>query len=257
MQNQEAAWLLREKYQGQDCPEYQEDLARLAAGEPLGYLIGHTPFLGCKIWLDSRPLIPRPETEYWVERAIIAIKDSLPRADLGNSLSRSAGRTVLDLCAGSGAIGVAVAKHIPEVQVALAEIDATHIPTIEKNCRHNLSIQQMAAVTVSNLFKAVTGRFDFILSNPPYIDPALDRTDDSVKNYEPHLALYGGQDGLTLIAKIITQAPAHLHPQGQLWIEHEPEQAAAITSLGAAAGFTVTTHTDQYGVLRYSVLVLQ
>jgi release factor glutamine methyltransferase len=271
MQNQEASWLLCEKYHGHDCPAYHEDLARLAAGEPLAYVIGYVPFLGCKIWLDSRPLIPRPETEYWVEKAIITIKQSVtPRGTLGNSLGFPSEQLtteplidehlhILDLCAGSGAIGVAVANHIPQSNVTFAEIDHIHLPTIKKNIDHTRSQNSSVnwTITQSDLFENITSTFDFILTNPPYIDPALDRTELSVKNYEPPLALYGGDGGLALIKKIIAQAPIHLQPQGQLWIEHEPEQAEALAALGTTAGFAVTTHPDQYGVLRYSVLVLE
>jgi len=255
--NKDEQWLLGEKYDGELCPAYYEDLAQLRAGVPVAYLIGWVPFLGCKIWLDSRPLIPRPETEWWTEKAIEAIKQSLPPDP-----QTSDHRYVLDLCAGSGAIGVAVAKHLPEIHITFAEIDPAHLPTIEKNARENLSVNRTVLcddirLVRSDVFNNITKRFDFILCNPPYIDPALDRADVSVKTYEPHLALYGGVNGLELIAKIISKAPAHLNPQGQLWLEHEPEQADAIDSLGHVAGFTVSTHPDQYGVLRYSTLVLQ
>jgi release factor glutamine methyltransferase len=252
MQNQDEQWLLGEKYDGELCPAYYDDLVQLRAGVPVAYLIGWVPFLGCKIWLDSRPLIPRSETEYWVEKAIIAIKQSTkPAVDER--------RHILDLCAGSGAIGVAVANHIPQSNVTFAEIDPIHLPTIKKNIDHTRSQNSSVnwTITQSDLFENITSTFDFVLANPPYIDPALDRTELSVKNYEPPLALYGGDGGLALIKKIIAQAPIHLQPQGQLWIEHEPEQAEALAALGTTAGFAVTTHPDQYGVLRYSVLVLE
>lgn len=259
MQNQEAQWLLGEKYDGELCPAYYEDLAQLRAGVPLAYLIGWVPFLGCKIWLDSRPLIPRPETEWWTERAITAIRATLP-----SDPQISDRRYVLDLCAGSGAIGVAVGKHLGfAAEVHFAEIDAAHHATIRKNM-HEVGIDDIRLpVFGGHLFDQINAthyasfRYHFILTNPPYIDPALDRTDASVKDHEPHQALYGGKDGLALIEEIIEEAPKHLHPQGQLWIEHEPEHADAITNQGAAAGFAVTTHPDQYGVIRYSVLVLQ
>ena len=250
--NKDEAWLLGEKHGGEITADFLADCARLAAGEPLAYVIGYVPFLGCQIWLESRPLIPRSETEYWVEKAIIAIKQSTKPPMYEH-------RHILDLCAGSGAIGVAVANHIPQSNVTFAEIDHIHLPTIKKNIDHTRSQNSSVNWTIaqSDLFENITSTFDFILTNPPYIDPALDRTELSVKNYEPPLALYGGDGGLALIKKIIAQAPIHLQPQGQLWIEHEPEQAEAIAALGATAGFAVTTHPDQYGVIRYSVLVLE
>jgi release factor glutamine methyltransferase len=273
-------WLLKEKYNGQKSEAFLADCARLEAGEPLAYVIGWTPFLNCKIWLDSNPpisssvrhqkflsedkiggkakqfafppLIPRPETEYWVEKAIALIQqkyapDTSPR--------------VLDLCAGSGCIGVAVAKALPYVKTDFAELDATHHPTTEKNlhenCPQNTTVN--SCIFGGDLFAEIPAdtKYDFILSNPPYIDPALDRTESSVKDYEPHQALYGGEAGMELLTRIIAEAPTYLSPEGQLWLEHEPEQSQSIVALGTQAGFKVEVYKDQYQVERYSQLVLQ
>lgn len=234
-------WLLNEKYNGEKTAGFFTDCERLTAGEPLGYVIGFTPFLDTKIHLDSSPLIPRPETEFWVEQAVAEIKKiNQPR--------------VLDLCAGSGAIGVAVAKEVPGARVDFGEIDACHLSTIAKNLGENNIDCTRYHIWQSDLYENIAGTFDHILTNPPYIDPALDRTETSVKDFEPHLALYGGKDGLEIIEKIISGAPKHLSNNGQLWLEHEPEQSRAIQALGAQHGFTVTTHTDQYNTERYSVL---
>lgn len=281
--NQEESWLLKEKYADKKSEAFLSDLKRLEAGEPLAYVIGHIPFLNCQIFLDSKPLIPRLETEYWVEKFITQL----------NWGGRTPTIQVLDLCAGSGAIGVAVSKALPKVSVTFSELDASHLPTIQKNLKNNLIIydkiadhkevkisqakhnkfelQQMAdknvsgdlniydkkkyEVVESDLFEKVTGKFDFILSNPPYIDPRVDRTESSVKKFEPHLALYGGVGGMELIAKIIVEAPKYLKPAGQLWLEHEPEQVQDINEL-AASQFSIENHNDQYGVKRYSTLTL-
>ena len=102
---QEQHWLLKEKYHGEKTDGFFADCKRLALGEPLAYLIGWTPFLNTKIWLDSHPLIPRPETEFWVERAITSMRENAQ--DTLGFLAEPA--KVLDLCAGSGCIGVAMA----------------------------------------------------------------------------------------------------------------------------------------------------
>ena len=269
MQSQDGQWLLREKYAGVESEAFHADLKRLSAGEPLSYVIGWVPFLGCKIFLDSNPLIVRSETEYWTEKALNEIsktksfqfRDQVPKL------------RILDLCAGSGAIGVAIAKAIPEAHVTFGEIDKAHLPTIERNIKENLIIYDKVddqsiegdetskndkyPVTESNLFENISGQFDFILTNPPYIDPVLDRAEDSVKNHEPHLALYGGEKGMEVIKQIIEEAPTHLSPEGQLWLEHEPEQTEEITRLANQNGLAAETHEDQYQVQRYSVLVLQ
>lgn len=249
--NQEEKWLLNEKYKGEKCEAFFTDLELLKSGTPLAYLIGSIPFLTCTIYLDSHPLIPRPETEYWTEKAISKIRQVHPRGQTPG---------ILDLCAGSGSIGVAVAKATPSAQVTFSEIDSAHLPTITKNIENNLpeySNQLVYSVIESDLFENIVGKYDFILTNPPYIDPAIDRTEKSVKMHEPHLALYGGSDGMECIQKIIEQAPTYLTKNGQLWIEHEPEQSKTITQLAMVHNFSCTTHTDQYQVERYSILVLE
>ncbi|MBY0310415.1 peptide chain release factor N(5)-glutamine methyltransferase [Patescibacteria group bacterium] len=246
MENQDEAWLLKEKYHGQKTEGFLTDCKRLKTGEPLAYVIGHVPFLGTTTQLSSSPLIPRPETEYWVEKAIETLRTTPYQ---GETLIK-----VLDLCAGSGCIGVAVGAHVPNAHITFSEIDREHLPTIKKNCAGN-DITHYSSRT-SDLFSNIEGTFDFILSNPPYIDPALDRTQASVKCFEPHLALYGGKDGSEVIERIIKEAPLRLNPGGQLWLEHEPEQTELIASLGIDNGFSVSTHPDQYGILRYSVLEL-
>jgi release factor glutamine methyltransferase len=252
MSSQEMQWLLKEKYHGEKTAAFFDDCRKLALGEPLAYLIGHTPFLTTTIHLDSRPLVPRPETEYWVEKAIMSMRTKQAEQLIAEPQVLS----VLDLCAGSGCIGVAVAAALPHTHVTFSEIDVRHLDTIKKNCEYNHVPAERIALQHTSLFDNITDRFDFILSNPPYIDSTLNRVDPSVRDFEPHLALFGGARGLEVIAAIITAAPAHLTPAGQLWLEHEPEQVNAITDLASAAGFSITTECDQYNVPRYSILML-
>lgn len=245
MKNQATDWLLRDKYRGVESVAFHADCARLEAGEPLAYVIGHVPFLDCTVYLDSHPLIPRPETEFWVEKAISEIM-----------LQASVASRVLDLCAGSGAIGVAVAKIIPATQVTLVEIDPKHLLTIKKNCQYNLGITNTIKIVLGDLFSKLASeeKFDFILSNPPYIDATANTVEANVVAHEPTLALFGGEAGMELIAKIIADAPLYLTPVGQLWIEHEPFQTNAVTALAHRHQFQIVTHLDQYKTPRYSVL---
>jgi release factor glutamine methyltransferase len=293
MLSQEVAWLLGEKYHGEKSAAFFADVIRLEAGEPLAFIIGSIPFLNTTISLDSRPLIPRPETEFWVERAIKDMQlkcsrfhpqlDSFAPAspqpnppaasrsfsELGVGCEHDSSYVqgqesqffqILDLCAGSGAIGVAVAKDCPTAQVDFVELDSRHLPTIAKNCRQNNIAPERVDIYAGNLFTPANGaglpKYDFILSNPPYIDQSLGRTEASVVAHEPALALYGGAAGMEVIAKIILEAPQYLQLHGQLWLEHEPEQTAAIHALGAK-NFLVSTHKDQYNVERFSKLMLQ
>lgn len=242
---QDEQWLLAEKYNGQKTAGFLDDQARLLAGEPLAYLIGHVPFLHSTIFLDSHPLIPRPETEYWTEKLIAQLKE------------KKSPLQILDLCAGSGCIGIALAQELPSVQVDFAEIDSAHRKTIAKNCHVNQIQKSRYQVYTSNLYFDLPKKtYDYIVSNPPYIDSVLQRTEESVTKFEPHQALFGGAKGLEIIHRIITETPNWLASGGQLWLEHEPEHALAIAEM-AASTFIVHTYTDQYSLARYSVLVLQ
>jgi HemK-like putative methylase len=276
VKNQEYDWLLREKYHGEKSEAFLADCARMESGVPLAYIIGSIPFLDCTIYLDSHPLIPRTETEWWVEQAISVVRNTIQsthsvavtkspqrkyseRGRASELLPSELHYQVLDLCAGSGAIGVAVAKAIPEAVVTFAEIDPNHLPTIQKNLTENTFIYESIKYPVieSDVFSNVTGTFDFILTNPPYIDAKANTVDASVIAHEPHLALFGGIGGMEIIARIITDARAYLTPQiGQLWIEHEPFQADAIMEIAQLHGFESVTYTDQYGTVRYSILTL-
>jgi len=240
--NKAQEWLLKEKWSGEKTEGFFADCARLEAGEPLAYVIGNIPFLNTLISLGSHPLIPRPETEYWVGNAI-------------GSLPKNKPLRILDLCAGSGAIGVAAGKALPMAQVDFAEIDLCHHGTIVGNICDNGLDYTLTRVFGGDLFSDIPRgtQYDAILSNPPYIDPVLDRAEESVKKYEPKNALYGGVGGIELIIRIMNDARAYLTPTGTLWMEHEPEQTAYITRLGAALGFTVTTQHDQFGTLRFSI----
>lgn len=263
MKNQEIEWLLKEKYEGVESDAFHADCKRLAAGKPLGYIIGHVPFLDCQIFLDSHPLILRPETEYWVEHAIQEIKKETHH-------TRGSTPRVMDLCAGSGAIGVAVAKAIPEAYVTFTEIDPAHLATIKKNLKCNFSNTANTpidwskyAILEADLFQCITNTFNFILSNPPYIDREAKTIEVSVEANEPHLALFGGAGGMELIERIIIGSRTKLAPPtpqnstgGQLWIEHEPFQSEAIKVLAEQNNFTIVTHPDQYKIPRYSVLTM-
>lgn len=205
---------------------------------PEAYEIGWVPFVHTDIYLDSRPLIPRTETEYWTAEAIKEVASS------GLMYPK-----VLDLCAGSGCIGVAVLKDLPVAKVDFVEIEEKHHDTIKKNLIKNQINPDRARVFGGDLFENVRGTYDFILSNPPYINPELkERVGESVKMFEPEIALYGGKDGLEIIRRIIMEAPKHLASGGVLYIEHEPEQVSHLSSQPSYKA----TYPDQYGVDRYS-----
>lgn len=275
---QEVRWLLEEKYEGERTRQAEKDIARLEKGEHVGFVIGWVDFLGCRIDLSKKPLIPRPETEYWVQQVIREIDKrlrkrnfwnrlSLPLASLGarvhtydsqNLFPSSAPTKILDIFAGSGCIGVAVLKHIPLAVVDFAEQDEKLLKQIQLNADFNGIDPRKYGIFDSDIFANVRDTYDFILANPPYIAEAKkDAVQESVLENDPHQALFGGKDGLLYITKFLEQAKQHLKPGGVLYMEFDSHQKNKIAALVQKFGYGKSEfHKDQYGNWRYVVVSL-
>ncbi len=234
---QDAAFLLRDKYGGKETEAYRQDLKRLAAGEPLAYIIGWIPFLGLRIFLDARPLIPRPETEWWTEKLIQYLQKNLSKNPLA----------ILDLGAGSGAIGCAILAALPRARVTFVDKEARYAQTIEKNIATNGIARARVTIRTGDLFNPVAQeKFDIVATNPPYIP--LSRTIPlSVEKYEPLEALRAGEDGLALIRRIAQNARAHLRAKGQVWVEVDSAHARHAEKIFRAKGMETELHRDLYG----------
>ncbi|MBB6095870.1 release factor glutamine methyltransferase [Povalibacter uvarum] len=213
---------------------YQQLIKRRLQGEPVAYIRGQQEFWSLLLEVTPAVLIPRPETELVVERA------------LAHS-AKDAAIDVADLGTGSGAIAVAIAHERPAAR--LVAVDASK-PALEIAMR-NLARLQVANVTLlhGSWFAPLEGRrFDLVVSNPPYIaseDPDLA---PDVRRNEPGMALISGRTGLEAIEHIVGTAPDHLAPGGWLILEHGWKQAPAVSDLLVRAGFShVTSHTDLAG----------
>lgn len=233
------ALLIRDKYAGDARTDLREDIERLASGEPLAYVIGWLPFLGLTIRLDSRPLIPRPETEWWTEVLIEHLHTTYPEPEKCS---------VLDLCAGSGAIGLAILAHVQNAYVSFAELSPLHSALIALNITGNALDEERTAVRSGDLFASYASeKFHIIATNPPYI-PNSRELDESVLAFEPTEALYAGVDGLELIRRIVEEAPAHLLPGGELWMECDIENIEQTGAIMRERGFqSVEIRNDHYG----------
>lgn len=208
--------------------------------EPEAYIIGWQPFIGLKIYLDSRPLIPRTETEWWTNQLLEKIKSEQPIR-------------FLDLCAGSGAIGCAALARLPDAQVYFGEIDPAHKATILKNIRENNLNESRASVRIGDLFEPFGDmQFDIIAANPPYV-PTGRALPPSVADYEPMLALLAGADGLDFIRCIAKELSKHLAPEGTAWIECDRGHAEEAHTLFAEHGLKAEIRADQYGKPRVIV----
>lgn len=226
--------LRREKYNGDPRANMDIDLARLKDGEPLAYIIGTIPFLGLAIDLSSHPLIPRPETEWWAEELCTHIGERPLR--------------VLDLCAGSGAVGCALLRHYPDVHVSFGEIAEEHTTTIRKTITMNGLDESRADIRTGDLFAPFAGeRFDIIASNPPYI-PEGRTLPESVVRFEPHEALFGGNDGFSVMQRILEETPLFLKEPGELWMEADVANIEHASQKAMEHGASYTKiRTDQYG----------
>ena len=241
--NSEEVVLLREKYNGIPSKEFYRDRQRLDNGEPLAYVIGTIPFAHTTIYLDSRPLIPRVESEFWILEALSHIEGLYPNRAL----------SVLDIFAGSGALGVAWLAHRPQDYITFAEREERHFPTLQKNIRQNKLPEKQINYAVSDIWSNISNTFDIILANPPYVP--LSRTlPESVTHFEPHEALFAEDNGTACIRDFILDVPQYSTGNTHVYLEHDESQGEYVRNLftGISRG-RAHTHTDQYGKERYTV----
>ncbi|MCI9407714.1 MAG: peptide chain release factor N(5)-glutamine methyltransferase [Clostridia bacterium] len=199
-----------------ESKKLKEIIAKRLTGRPLWYIIGDTEFYGCKIKVDERALIPRPETEQLAEIAVKSVED---------------GDKVLDMCTGSGCLAVSIAKNCAGKRVAVtaADLSDAAIMLAQENAKLNgVNVNFVQ----SDMFKQVRGRFNLIVCNPPYIKsgdiPALQK---EVREYEPSIALDGGADGLDFYRRLASSVRSYLARDGVLLLECGEGQAEEILKL--------------------------
>lgn len=217
-------------------------LDRRLRGEPVAYLIGEWSFYGLELDITPEVLVPRDDTEVLARQAI-------QRAGEAQGPVR-----VLDLCAGSGCVGLAVARNCENAQVLLGEVDEGALRVCRQNIRRNGLTGRVQACAVDALEKppAALWDFDVIASNPPYIPTEeIDTLDASVRLYEPRLALDGGADGLDFYRAITGRWTDSLRPGGWLICEVGVRQAPPVEQLFAQAGLgDIQTYRDTAGIWR-------
>lgn len=230
--------LLAKKHRGSLGKKYLEDVKKISLGEPIDYVLGNSEFLGNKIDLSYKPLIPRVETEYWVEKAIA---ENIRKKDIH----------VLDIFSGSGCIGISVAKRIKESAVYFSDSELQCVKQIKKNIKLN-KIKNKTKVIRSNIFKKTNGKFDIVFANPPYIPAGRKKNlPKSVVGYESGKYLFSGIDGLFVIKRFIKSLPVHLKPGGVAYIEFDSSQKKQIKDLLVGAGLEADIRVDQYGKSRW------
>ena len=216
---------------------------------PEEYQTGYADFLGCRIDLSGRPLIPRPETEFWTRRAITDLA-ALDAAKI----------RVLDIFSGSGCVGVAVAKNLPLLLVDFSDIEASAVEQARINCEINAIAPDRFRIFESDIFAGVpAGEYDAILANPPYIDLAkIGQVQKSVLDWEPHAALFAAGKGLALIEKFLKSAKNFLKPSGFIYMEFDPRQKRDIMEIIKKENYPAAKFfKDQFGKWRFAKIFRQ
>jgi release factor glutamine methyltransferase len=221
-----------------DCEatdRYESHLTRRAHGEPVAYILGEKEFWSLPLAVGPGVLIPRPETELLVERALAHLPADRPG-------------DVLDLATGSGAVALAIAQERPLARIVATDQSDAALDT----ARHNavrLSLGPRVELFAGSWYEPLAQRmFDVIVSNPPYIASDDLRVESAVRRFEPPEALFSGPTGLEALSIVVAGAPRHLAAGGWLAVEHGDTQGAAVRAVFEAAGFAaVRTHRDLAG----------
>lgn len=218
---QEKRWILEDKYnvkkeselKGGKISDFSTDLKRLSSGEPLAYIIDNIPFLNCKIDLKYRPLIPRTETEFWVNNFL--------ENDVKNQKEKI---EILDIFSGSGCIGISILKNSKNKNIFLdfSEINETFIKQIKKNISLNLENNTNYNIFKSDIFKNIPKdkKYNYILANPPYI-PKSKKVDSSVIDFEDYNSLFAEDNGLYFVKILILEGLEKLKKNGKMIIEFD------------------------------------
>jgi release factor glutamine methyltransferase len=203
----------------EELAQFEALVARRAQGEPAAYLTGHKEFMGLDLLVDRRALIPRPETELLVEMALEEVRrrDATPVR-------------VADIGTGSGAIALALAAHAPQIPLIYAtDLSAEALELARENA-HRLGVEERVRLLQGDLLEPLPEPVDLLLANLPYIARA-EPLAPTVRDYEPHLALFGEEDGLGHLRRLLVQAPPHLKPGAALILEFGYDQRARLEAL--------------------------
>lgn len=220
-------------------------LERLLKGEPIAYILGQWEFYGLPLRITPDVLIPRDDTCAVAELAIrqALFLDQNPR--------------ILDLCCGSGCIGLAIAKRVKDARVTLADLSQNALTIARENTAMHKMGGRVRCVRVDAMQPASTflGKFDLIVSNPPYVTAEeMKELPVSVRDYEPHMALYGGEDGLDFYRAIAENFTRALRPGGYLCLEFGMGQGDAVCRILQEHDYTILERTKDFNDRERAVL---
>ncbi len=196
---------------------FESDIKKILSGVPVQYIVNNQEFMKLNFYVDENVLIPQPDTEILVEEVVNEFKEKECK--------------ILDLCTGSGAIAISLAKYIKEAKITAIDISNKALQVAKLNAEKNLVHKKIEFIE-SNMFENIKLKdFDVIVSNPPYIETEkINQLSEQVK-HEPHIALDGGSDGLDFYKIIAQNAYKHLKEQGKLFLEIGYDQKFSVMEL--------------------------
>ena len=197
---------------------YYLGLIEIVQGMPIQYITNKQEFMGLNFYVDENVLIPQPDTETLVEEVINICKEKTENIK------------ILDICTGSGAIGISVAKFIENSKVVLSDISKNAIEVAKKNAKDN-KVEDKIEIIESDMFENISDKFDIIVSNPPYIESEVISTLDKEVQNEPHIALDGGEDGLKFYRVLAEQSKKYLNDNGTICLEIGYNQREAVEEI--------------------------
>ena len=227
------------------CEAVEAAVKRLLEGEPLAYVLGEWDFYGLRLEVNKNVLIPRDDTCAVTELAI------------RNALFLEQAPRILDLCTGSGCIGLAIASRVKDARVTLADISRDALAVAKRNVTGTHMSGRVSCVQVDALgpAPAFLGKFDMIVSNPPYVTAAeMEELPHSVRDHEPHLALLGGEDGLDFYRAITENYKLALKDGGYLCYEFGEDQGDSICQILEQNGFTIVERTKDFNDTERAVI---
>jgi release factor glutamine methyltransferase len=240
------AWLIGhdgEPLAGDAAAAFRGSIARRVAGEPMQYITGEAEFYGLPFCVNHDVLIPRPETEHLVEKAIALAQEMKFAGAIPDAQTR--GVRIVDVGTGSGAIAVALAHALPFARITATDNSPAALAVAKNNAARNGFANRIRFLEGDLLEPVVRERFDIVVSNPPYV-PENDRAtlDIEVRDYEPAQALFAGTDGLDIYRRLIPAAFGALVPGGYLALEIGYGQREGVQALLESAGFSGIEFTE-------------
>ncbi len=240
--------LCEKKHKGRETEVFLHDVVKMAEGEALEYLLGEVTFCDAKVDLSLRPMIPRPETEYWVKQAIEEMWQVV-----GNRHQLAEEVQVLDLFSGSGCVGLAVLRHLPQAKVTFVEIDKKSEEQIARSLARNKVREGRVEIVIQDVVEFLKydtsfQKFDIIFAVPPYVPQSMHKEVMEELHAEEPLFFFDKEEGYYYHSQVLAHARSILYEGGGLYLEFDVTQREKIEKLLEEYGYTeYSFFKDPYG----------